>query len=296
VIEGELDPEHIERELEPLGDSLLVVGDPTAVKAHVHTDEPGSALAVGTGMGTIANVEIADMHRQRDARERRLLAAVPDPVNATDVVAVVAGSGNRLLFESLGAAALVEGGQSMNPSAADLVAAIAGARAPEVVVLPNNDNVVMAAEQASGLAEKPVRVVPTTSIPAGLAALVAFDPGRPAEANAAEMAEAAARVSTGAVTRASRDLQLNGRAVATGEFLGLLEDEPFTGGTDFGEVTRAVLERLLAEPREVLTLLTGEEQPDLATLLAELETDNPELEVEVHEGGQPHYPLLISAE
>jgi dihydroxyacetone kinase-like predicted kinase len=217
-------------------------------------------------------------------------------VNATDVVAVVAGSGNRLLFESLGAAALVEGGQSMNPSAADLVAAIAGARAPEVVVLPNNDNVVMAAEQASGLAEKPVRVVPTTSIPAGLAALVAFDPGRPAEANAAEMAEAAARVSTGAVTRASRDLQLNGRAVATGEFLGLLEDEPFTGGTDFGEVTRAVLERLLAEPREVLTLLTGEEQPDLATLLAELETDNPELEVEVHEGGQPHYPLLISAE
>jgi uncharacterized protein len=296
VIEGDLDPERLERELKPLGDSLLVVGDEAAVKAHVHTDEPGAALAVGTAAGTIANVEIADMHRQTEARERRLLAAVPDLANASDVVAVVAGSGNRRLFETLGASALVEGGQSMNPSAAELVEAIDGTAAPEVVLLPNNDNVVLAAEQAARLAGKPVHVVPTTSIPAGLAALVPFDPGRSAKENVVEMAEAAGRANTGAVTRASRAVRLNGRAVEIGEYLGLLDGEPFTGGTDFDQVTRAVVERLLVEPRDVLTLLTGEERPDLANLLVELEAGNPELDIEVHEGGQPHYPLLISAE
>jgi len=110
------------------------------------------------------------------------------------------------------------------------------------------------------------------------------------------MVEAAARVATGAVTTASRDVQLNGRAVGVGQYLGLLGDEPVAGGAEFEPVARAILDRLLAEPREVVTLLTGEEEPDLSRLLAELEQSNPELEIEVHEGGQPHYPLLVSAE
>jgi DAK2 domain fusion protein YloV len=295
VIEGELDPKRIETELEPLGDSLLVVGDPSALKAHVHTDDPGAALAIGTRAGTISNVEIADMQRQTEARERRLRAAVPDPARATDVVAVVAGAGNRRLYESLGAA-VVEGGQTMNPAAAELADAIDRTTAAEVVLLPNNENVVLTAEQAAQLATKPVRVVPTTSIQAGLAALVPFDPMRTADENEAEMTKAAARVATGAVTHASRDVRLNGRAVEAGEYLGLLDGEPFTGGADFEQVARAVVERLLAEPREVLTLLTGEERHELAKLVAELEGGNPELDVEAHEGGQPHYPLLISAE
>src|SRR2546429_2016243 len=110
------------------------------------------------------------------------------------------------------------------------------------------------------------------------------------------MVEAAARVATGAVTTASRDVQLNGRAVGVGQYVGLLEDEPVAGGAEFEPVARAIIDRLLAEPREVVTLLTGEEEPDLSRLLAELEQSNPELEIEVHEGGQPHYPLLVSAE
>jgi DAK2 domain fusion protein YloV len=295
VIEGELDPEAVERELEPLGDSLLVVGDAQAVKAHVHTDDPGTALNVGTRAGTIANVEIADMLRQTEARERRLLAAVPDPEDASAAVAVVVGAGNRRLYESLGAT-VVDGGQSMNPAAAELVEAVEAARAPEVVLLPNNENILMTARQAAGLTAKPVHVVATTSIPAGLAALVAFEPGRSAQENAAEMAESAARVATGAVTRASRDVQLNGRSVAGGEYLGLLNDEPLTGGADFDAVARTVLERLLAGPRDVLTLLVGADAPDLTNLVRSLRAANPELEVEVHAGGQPHYPLLISAE
>jgi DAK2 domain fusion protein YloV len=295
VIEGELDPQSIERGLEPLGDSLLVVGDENAVKAHVHTDDPGAALSLGTRAGTIANVEIADMHRQMAARERRL-TAVPDVEAASAAVAVVAGDGNRRLFESLGADELVEGGQTMNPPAADLVAAVERAGAPEVVLLPNNENVVLAAEQAAELSGKPVKVVPTASIPAGLAALVAFEPGRSADENAAEMTEAVARVATGAVTRASRGTRLNGRAIDTGDYLGLVDGEPFTGGESFDAVAEAVVERLLSAPRDVLTLLVGAEGPALDELVGKLAELRPDLEVEVHEGGQPHYALLISAE
>src|SRR5213076_2856701 len=134
VIEGELDPDRVEADLEELGDSLLVVGDEHALKVHVHTDDPGAALAIGTRVGAIENVEIADMHRQTQARERRLLAAVPDVAPAaTEVVAVVAGAGNRRLFESLGATQMVEGGQTMNPSAADVVAAVDATTSPEAI-------------------------------------------------------------------------------------------------------------------------------------------------------------------
>jgi fatty acid kinase len=297
VIEGDLDPAALEAEYERLGDSLLVVGDEHAVKVHVHTDDPGGALAIGTEAGAIENVEIADMHRQTEARERRLLAAVPDPPPAaTGVVAVVAGEGNRSLFESLGAMQIVDGGQTMNPSAAELLAAVEAASAPEAILLPNNPNIVLASEQAVSLATKPARVVPTTSMQSGLAALVVFNPELPADENEAAMAEAASRVATGAVTTASRDVQLNGRAVEAGQYIGLLGDELVTGGADFEPVAKAILERLLAEPRELVTFLTGEDEPDLSQLLTELERANPELEIEVHEGGQPHYPLLVSAE
>ena len=297
VIEGELDPDALEVEYERLGDSLLVVGDEHALKVHVHTDDPGAALTIGTRVGAIENIEIADMHRQTQARERRLLAAVPDPPPATaGVVAIVAGAGNRRLFESLGASQIVEGGQTMNPSAAELLAAVEATNAPEALLLPNNPNIVLVSEQAVSLAAKPARVVPTTSMQAGLAALVAFNPERSAEENESAMVEAAARVATGAVTTASRDVQLNGRAVDAGHYIGLLDDEPVTGGAEFEPVARTILERLLDEPREVVTLLTGEEEPDLSQLLTELEQANPDVEIEVHEGGQPHYPLLVSAE
>ena len=184
----------------------------------------------------------------------------------------------------------------MNPSTAELLAAIEGDPAAEVVVLPNDRNVHLAAEHAAENASKPVRVVPTVSLQAGLAAMVAFDAGATAEANAAAMAGLAGDVATGAVTVASRDVQTNGLAVSKGAWLGLAEGTPVAGGGTFEEVTRAVVERLLAEPRSVLTLLTGEEPPALEGVLAELESGHPGLELEVHEGGQPHYALLISAE
>jgi DAK2 domain fusion protein YloV len=290
VIEGQdLDAAAVERDLGRLGDSLLVVGDRTALKAHVHTDDPDSALAVGNAVGTVEAVEIADMHRQTEEREKRLTAR-------SAVVAVVAGEGNRRLFDNLGAARIVEGGQTMNPPAAELVAAVEATNAGEVVLLPNNSNVVLAAEQAATLADRPVHVVATRSLQEGLAALVAFNPELSAEANAEEMRQALAHVVTGEVTTASRDAELDGLRVRQGEYLGLLNGQAIATGPSFADVARAVADGLLGEPRDVLTLLAGDGAQQLNGLVDDLASRHPELEIELHEGGQPHYQLLLSAE
>jgi DAK2 domain fusion protein YloV len=300
VVEGEgLDRDGLEAQLEQLGDSLVVVGDESALKVHVHTDDPGGVLSLGTGAGTIGGVEIANMHEQQEERERRL-TLVPSTRAKTGVVAVVAGEGNRRLFETLaepvGTIRIVSGGQTANPSTAELVEALEALEADEAVLLPNNSNVRLAAEQAAGQAERRVEIVPTESIPGGLAALVAYDGARGAEENAGEMAKAAAAVATGEVARASRDVSLNGLAIRGGDWLGLADGEPVAGGDDFAEVALAAVGRLLAEPRSLLTLLTGAEPQPLDGLLERLATEHPELDVEVHEGGQPHYPLLLGAE
>jgi DAK2 domain fusion protein YloV len=298
VIEGDgLDAEGLEAELEQLGDSLLVVGDSSALKIHVHTDEPGRALALGTAAGTVESVEIANMHKQTQERTLRLLD-VPDPglTLETGVVAVVPGAGNRRLFESYGAARVLEGGQTMNPSTADILAAIESVPATEVLVLPNNPNVILAAEQAAAHAEKPVRVIPSRSVPAGLAAIVRYLPSLDAAENEAAMLEALEQVATGEVTVASRDVELNGVAVRKGAWLGLADGSAVASSPDFDEVAAAVADRLLADGREVLTLLTGADEPDLERLLERLQERHPEVELDVQPGGQPHYPLLLSAE
>lgn len=315
VVEGTaLDRDALEAQLEPLGDSLLVVGDETALKVHVHTDDPGAALSLGTAAGVIEGIEIANMREQQVQRDSRLeastapghnnghLSVVPDPVEraACGVVAVVAGDGNRSLFESIAAPVgpirVVEGGQTSNPSTAELLAAIEELEADEVILLPNNSNVRLAAEHAAQNAGRPVEIVATDSITAGLAALVAFDGARGAAENAAEMRETVAAVAAGEVTRASRDVQLNGVAIRSGEWLGLADGDPVAGGDDFADVTFAVVGHLLSEPRSLLTLLSGDGAPELDGLVDRIAAAHPDVEIEVHAGGQPHYPLLLGAE
>jgi len=296
VVEGaDLDKAALEGELERLGDSLMVVGDRSALKAHVHTDDPDAALALGTAVGTVERVEVADMHQQTEEREERLLPSAV-PAERCAVVAVCAGEGNRRLFGSLGAARLVAGGPTMNPATAELLAAVEATNAEEVILLPNDANVILAAEQAAQLAERPVVVVPTRSLQAGLAALVAFNQERTAAENAAEMTRALEQLVTGEVAVAAREASMGGFTTRRGEFLGLAGEHAVAAGPSFDEVARAVAERLLAEPREVLTLLTGENVVQVDGLVSELAERHPELEIEVHEGGQPHYPLLLSAE
>ncbi|HKT43770.1 MAG TPA: DAK2 domain-containing protein [Gaiellaceae bacterium] len=296
---GGLDRDALEAELETLGDSLLVVGDASALKVHVHTDDPGAALSLGTAAGTIDGVEIANMHEQTHERTERLLTVVPD-LAATGVVAVVAGDGNRRLFETLargmGPIAIVEGGQTMNPSTADLLAAVQALDANEAIILPNNSNVVLAAEHAAANTERPVEVVAADSIPAGLAAMVAFDGSRTAAENAAQMRDAVSAVATGEVTVAARDAELAGVDIRKGEWLGLADATPVAGGAEFEDVAFAVVVRLLAEPRDLLTLLAGRDAPALDALVERIAAAYPDLDVDVHDGGQPHYPLLLSAE
>jgi DAK2 domain fusion protein YloV len=299
LVEGEaLDAEGLESALERLGDSLLVVGDDTALKVHVHTDDPGAALSLGTARGTIGGVEIANMHEQTVERSERILETLPGdvPTLESGVVAVVPGAGNRRLFESYGATRVIEGGQSMNPSTADILAAIEATPATEVLVLPNNKNVILSAEQAAELAGKPVRVIPSRSVPAGLAALVRYLPTSSGEENEAAMLDALAQVATGEVTVASRDVDLDGVAVRKGAFLGLADGRAVASGDDFEEVAAEVVERLLGDGRELLTVLTGAEAPPLEPLLERVQAAHPDVELDVQEGGQPHYPLLLSAE
>jgi uncharacterized protein len=292
-LEGEeADPDGLERELQSYGDSLLVVGSPGAVKVHLHTNDPGQVLSLATGIGVVEEVDIKNMHAQIAHRTERILS-VPA---RSDVVAVVAGSGNERLFRSLGATGIVAGGQSMNPAAAAILEAASEVEAPEVILLPNNPNVLLTARQAAALSTSPVVVVPTESLQAGLAALVAYDPARSAAENAEAMEAAAREARTGSVTRASRSAKLGALDVEEGSFLGLVEGEPVASGPVLDTVAREVVERLLGERSDVLTVLVGDgaERPD--GLREELEAAHPELEIEVHEGGQPHYPLLFSAE
>jgi DAK2 domain fusion protein YloV len=298
VVEGEsLDAAALEAELEKLGDSLLVVGDETALKVHVHTDDPGAALSAGIAQGVVEGVEIANMHVQTAEREERLLSSGgPLPTLETGLVAVCPGQGNRRLFESLGATRVIEGGQTMNPSTAEILEAIEATPADAVLVLPNNGNVLLTAEQAAEHATKDVRVVPSRSVQAGLAAISRFLPTSPIEENEREMRDALASAVTGEVTIASRDAELDGVAIRKGEYLGLVDEAVVAASGRFDEVLEAVLSRLLDGERESLVILTGEGAPPLDGLLARLQREHPELGVDVHEGGQPHYPLLLVAE
>ncbi|MDQ3672236.1 MAG: DAK2 domain-containing protein [Actinomycetota bacterium] len=304
VVEGEkLDQTALEGALEPLGDSLLVVGDETALKVHVHTDDPGLALSAGTAVGVVEGVEIANMHAQAVEREERLSDAAATssllPVLTTletGLVAVCPGRGNRRLFEQYGATRVIEGGQTMNPSTAEIVEAIEATPAPEVIVLPNNSNVISTAEQAAELSSKPVRVVPSRSVQAGFAAMARYIPTLSPAENEAAMNETLESVTTAEVTVASRDAKLDGITIRKGAYLGLVDDSAVVADEDFDSVVKDVVDRVLDGERGWLALLAGEGAPPLDELVATLEHDHPGVEIEPHDGGQPHYPLLLVAE
>ena len=291
-VEGDgVKPDELEAKLCELGDSVLVVGAPGAVKAHVHTDQPGRALDLATAVGEVEEIDIKNMHVQTVDRTERL----ERQVSVTGAVAVCLGEGNRRLFESLGALC-VEGGETMNPSTADIATAIEALGETQIVVLPNSKNVVLAAEAAAQAVDKEVRVVPTRTLQAGLSALVAFDPGQAVDENAAAMEEAAAAVRSGGVARASRSTTVGDLEVEQGQFLGLVEGEPVAAGPVLDAVAREVAERLLDGGAEVLTILLGDEATDADALAETIREAYPALEIEVHDGGQPHYPLLFGAE
>jgi dihydroxyacetone kinase-like predicted kinase len=290
AVEGEdLEPSDWIHALERLGDSVLVVGERTTLKVHVHTDDPEAALAMFREAGTVvSHLDVADMYEQVRERSVRLAG----PVRRCTALAVVNSDGMRELFEGLGAVAL-DGGPTLNPSTYELLAGIHEVPAEEVVVLPNSPNVVMAAERAAELSDKDVRVVPSRSMQAGLAAAVALDPDRPCSANAAAMEEALAHVRTGSVTGAARDDVLEATPrFRIGDAVGFVDEELVAWG-DVAETLEAVLAELSREA-ELVTLFEGDGAPLAGDQVAGLAPDGVELEFE--RGGQPAYWWLIAAE
>jgi uncharacterized protein len=274
-------------ELEQLGDSVLVVGDQTTLKIHVHTDDPKAATALFRNAGAVSHLDVADMYEQVQRRDERLAEVPADAV--CGALAVVSGEGMVSLFESLGIRVL-DGGPTINPSTYDLLAAIHAIPAEQVVVLPNSPNVLMAAERAAELSEKAVAVVPSRSQQAGLAAAVSLDPDRSAADNAAAMARTLERVRTGAVAPAARD-DAQGR-FREGDAIGFVEERIVAWGKP-RETLRGVLEQL-AQNAELITCLRGADAPlEDETVQALAHGD---VEFELSEGGQPSYWWLLSAE
>jgi DAK2 domain fusion protein YloV len=269
--------------LEKLGDSVLVVGDDVTLKVHVHTDEPETAVAIFDGVGAVTNLDVADMREQMAERDARLAAG------RTGVVAVAAGEGMLRLFGELGAH-VVPGGETLNPSTYELLAGIHSVASEEVIVLPSSSNVIMAAERACELSDKPARVVPATSQQASLLALVELDPAGTAAENAEQLEEALAEVATGGIAPAARD-DAQGR-FKQGDAVGFAGGEIVAWGGTGSTLTETL--QHLAAGAEIVTVIAGEGAP---IPLEKIDTHVPDgVEIETHEGGQPSWWWLLAAQ
>jgi DAK2 domain fusion protein YloV len=298
LVQGDALPrQRLEELITPLGDSLLMVGDERMLKVHVHTDDPGVVLSHATAYGAISEVEINDMHKQTRERDERLAAAA-SRTTGTAVVAVVAGEGNKRLFRDLGCAAIVDGGQSMNPSAAQLLEAVEQLETSDVIVLPNNGNVVLTAEQAAGMSARNIVVVPSTSMPAGLAAMIEFDPDADAVTNGRTMERAVKANHSAEITVAVRDSCIGDVEVHKDAVIGLVDGDLVVTGGSLLEAFEGVVSRLAEHRPEFVTVLTSLNgaAPSATDLRAVAVRLCPDAEITVEEGGQPLYPILIGAE
>jgi fatty acid kinase len=279
---------------------VLVVGEPELVKVHVHTDDPTRVISVAGGYGKLLKLNVGDMSSQH----RRILegetsaAAKPPRANGVGMVAVVAGKGLVEIFKALGVDAIVEGGQTLNPSTQDMLTAVDGVPYDHVILLPNNGNVILAAKEIAGLTKKKVHLIETHNVPQGIAAVVAFSPGRGADENVAAMRAEAERVQTIEVTHAVRDTRSNGVKVRKGDVIGLINDRLEIAGHDYSQVIKDALGKLGPDAYELVTVYRGEQASDdeLARLESEIRSNYPSLEVEVQQGGQQHYPFILSVE
>ena len=289
-----LDPDRVREEVARMAASAVVVGDDTLVKVHVHAYDPGPVISYGATLGTLAQVSIVNMDEQHQEFQELHRGAAP----ATGVVAVALGDGMVEVLQSLGAAAVVVGGQTMNPSTQELLDAADGLAAPNVILLPNNKNIVPVAQQVNDLSHKAVSVVPTTSVPQGIAALLAFNPDLELASNLALMERVAQGVRTGEVTHAVRATSLSGLQVREGQAIGLLDGELVVAGEGRSEVVLALVSKMSPAEGSIVTLYRGLDTPEeeAHALGEQLQQDHQGIESEVVYGGQPHYEYIISVE
>lgn len=293
-----LDPDDLKDHLAPLGDSMLVVGDEELVKIHIHSNHPGKVLETCLQFGTISDVKINNMleevHEQRHKWEEDQVKSA----HKIGVVAVAVGEGIKKMLESLGVDEVVEGGQTMNPSTEDLIRACDQVEADQVIILPNNSNVIMTAEQAKHLSNKKLEIIPTRSVMQAINALIAYNEEGDLEKVAEAMRKEINNISYGEVTYAVRNSTVNGLDIKEGDHIGLINDNIAVQGATAEEVALRLLEEMQAQDHELLTIFYGSdmEEKDAMQLKGRVMGQYPDSEIEMHYGGQPHYSYLLSVE
>jgi DAK2 domain fusion protein YloV len=315
IVGGGWDFDEVKARIASLGESAVIVGDDDVVKVHIHTEAPGTVLNYATTLGSLRQITITNMQDQHEdflemhAQDNGHVdaagmhssgrgSAATTSQSRIAVLAVASGQGLVETFKSMGATAIIEGGQTMNPSTEQLLKIIEGVPQNEVILLPNNSNILMAARQTTGLTKKRVAVVPTDTIPQGMAALIAYNFVGTLEENVEAMQEAASQVETGEITRAVRDARVNDIDVKSGSFIGLHNNALVTTGPDPEEVAWDLLERMGAAKRELITIYWGSDvtASDAEAFCDKVQERYPTGEVELVNGGQPFYEYIISAE
>lgn len=297
IIEGNgLNPDLVRKTIEAKGDSVMVVGDETTIKVHIHTTQPGAVLEFGTTWGSLHDLKIQNMDDQHEDFLQTRRSPVPAPCTA--VISVVAGKGLENIFSNLGNTAIVPGGQTMNPSAQEILQAIELVPSDKVIVLPNNKNVILTAQQAAKLSTKSVNVLPTSFIPQGIAALLAFNCEMELEANLFEMNKAVERVKSIEITEAVRASKIGKLSIKKGDYLGIIDGKIRIACANLWGAVTSAIDAAGLEKAEIITLYYGADikEDEAQSLGKALRDQRPDLQIEVVEGSQPHYSYIISVE
>lgn len=297
---AKFDYEEFRNHLDGLGDSLLVVNDDEVVKVHVHTEHPGTVLAYGHEYGSMLKIKIDNMRLQHETileQDQVNEAEAQEPIDF-GIIAIASGKGVGTLFKSLGATTILNGGQTMNPSTQDILDAIKSANAKQALILPNNGNIILAAQEAAKVADIPVAIVPSKTISQGMTSLLSFNPDNSLADNEAQMTAGLKDVISGQVTQSIRDTTIDGLAIKKDDYMGIIDGKIKVTASERQTATVDMIKAMLDDDSEIVTILIGEggtRQEAQAIADAVMAIDD-ELEVELHDGGQPVYPYLVSVE
>lgn len=300
TVDSEFDYDTFRNHLNQIGDSLLVVNDDEIIKVHVHTEHPGEVMNYGQKFGSLIKIKVDNMREQHEAikdhdEHEKTMPAKKEPFG---IVAIAAGEGVQSLFKSLGVSVLINGGQTMNPSTEDILNAINEAHAEKVIILPNNKNIFMAAEQAAEASDIPVAVVPSRTISQGMTAMLAFNETNDLETNKAEMTKELGNVISGQITNAIRDTEIDHVKIKKDDYMGIIDGKIKLAKADLKDAVLETLEQMISDDSEIVTILLGEgsSQSEAEEIAKEIEDRYEEVEVDIHEGKQPVYPYLLSVE
>lgn len=294
------DEQEFRQDMSQFGDSLLVINDEEIVKVHVHTEYPGKVFNYGQQYGELIKLKVENMreqHREVIRKEQHTAKPKMETVE-TAIITISMGEGISEIFKSMGATHIINGGQTMNPSTEDIVKVIEQSKCKRAIILPNNKNILMASEQAASIVDAEAVVIPTKSIPQGISALFQYDVDATLEENKAQMADSVNNVKSGSLTYAVRDTKIDGVEIKKDAFMGLIEDKIVSSQSDQLTTVTELLNEMLAEDSEILTVIIGQDAEQAVTdnMINWIEEQYPDVEVEVHEGGQPIYQYFFSVE